>query len=102
MALASDPFQNERVIKTSSTNRKDDDDTQKYVIYSWGSGWGGKLGHGNMENQLYPKLLQTKYTFKDISAGSNHSGALNQEDKMIVWGVGAYLSLTKPEEDNDE
>lgn len=85
---------------TNANRKKEAENSLKYAVYTWGSGYGGKLGHSNMENQYYPKLLQTKYTFKDISAGTNHSGALSSDDRLIVWGIGAYLGISKPEEDD--
>lgn len=101
MALVADKNYNERIIMSRAT-KQEVDATEKYVIYTWGNGYGGKLGHSNMENQYFPKLLQTKYTFKSISAGTNHSGAISSDDRMIVWGIGAYLSISKPEEDDTQ
>jgi alpha-tubulin suppressor-like RCC1 family protein len=108
LALAEDPYQGDRVIpitKPNPQNMSDKDhekeDLKKYVIYTWGSGWGGKLGHGNFENLYMPKMIQTKYTFKDISCGTNHSGAINAEDNIVVWGIGSYLGLTRPDEDDN-
>nr|CAD97691.1 nd6 protein [Paramecium tetraurelia] len=102
MALVIDKKYNERVIKTKANERNQEDNSQKYVIYTWGNGYGGKLGHGNLDNQYYPKLLQTKYSFKDVSAGTNHSGALTIDDQIVVWGVGSYLGIAKPEDDTDD
>lgn len=113
MALAADPLQGERVIPLNFKNQDDNKDGKnkdqheaaehheesKYVIYSWGNGWGGKLGHGNFENQFSPKLIQTKYTSKAISCGTNHSAAITAEDNIIVWGVGVYLGFTRPDEE---
>jgi alpha-tubulin suppressor-like RCC1 family protein len=113
LALAVDPDQSERVIPLNFKDEKQQEenpekneehhenhqDNKKYVVFSWGNGWGGKLGHGNFENQFIPKMIQTKYTFKAISCGTNHSGAISAEDNIIVWGVGAYLAISKPDED---
>lgn len=45
--------------------------------------------------------MQTKYTFYKISAGTNHSGAISSDEQIIVWGVGCYLGITKPDEDEN-
>jgi len=71
--LAEDPYKDERVIplkfqdevKAPEKNEQGEDhndeahhqETIKYVVYSWGNGWGGKLGHGNFENQFVPKMI---------------------------------------------
>lgn len=49
--------------------------TEDNQVYSWGNGASGKLGHGNDEDQNYPKLIEF---FKDkkvthVKATINHS-----------------------------
>jgi hypothetical protein len=44
-------------------------DNKKYVVFSWGNVWGGKLGHGNFENQFIPKMIQTKYPVAPTTLG---------------------------------
>lgn len=41
----------EQLNKNQELNKKN------YVIYSWGSGLSGKLGHGNIENVYVPKMI---------------------------------------------
>ena len=60
MALSVDPMANERVIPTNFIKEEeavDEKELKKYVVYTWGSGWGGKLGHGNFDNLNTPKML---------------------------------------------
>jgi hypothetical protein len=57
MALVVDKKYNERVIRTKANEKTLDENSLKYVIYTWGNGYGGKLGHGNLDNQYYPKIL---------------------------------------------
>lgn len=68
------------------------------VIYTWGSGWESKLGHGDRENLAEPTKIQTNFQFKSISAGYHHSAALTQEDQLVVWGPYRYFGHIRPDE----
>ncbi len=39
--------------------------TDKY-IYSWGTGLAGRLGHGNEQDMLYPKIIEYPFRGKVI------------------------------------
>ena len=69
--------------------------TQKKKIYSWGTGSGGRLGHGNDDDVLVPKdisdLSKRKIIF--ISAGESHSAAITERLKLFTWGTGTYGRL---------
>ena len=60
------------------------------VIYSWGLGNYGNLGHGNTKEQLKPKLIEqlkdTSVTF--CAAGSKHSMAISHNGTVYTWGHG--------------
>lgn len=45
-------------------------------VLTWGRGTSGQLGHGDMVNSLYPKLVASlqAYLISHVSAGWSHSG----------------------------
>lgn len=45
-------------------------------VFTWGRGTSGQLGHGDMVNTLYPKVVSSlgDYFITHVSAGWNHSG----------------------------
>jgi alpha-tubulin suppressor-like RCC1 family protein len=65
----------------------------KKIVYTWGNGWESRLGHGDKENQLAPKEIQTNFDFKEISAGGHHSAAIDEQGILIVWGPYCYFGV---------
>ena len=59
-------------------------------VYSWGDGVYGKLGHGNIEDQRIPKLIEglqgVQVTL--VVAGPSHSLAMDAAGKVWGWGFG--------------
>ncbi|KAL4495629.1 hypothetical protein ABPG72_014098 [Tetrahymena utriculariae] len=72
----------------------------KKVVYSWGSAYESKLGHGEKENLFEPSRIQANFSFRDIFAGGHHSAAIDKERNLIVWGPYQYFGYQKPEEKN--
>jgi hypothetical protein len=65
------------------------------VIYSWGVGEDGRLGHGDTENYLEPTpILAFKNCKKvqSVSCGNNHSAAV-VDDSVYTWGRGDFGQL---------
>ena len=56
------------------------------VIFSWGSGFGGRLGHGDQENQYVPKQIIVTCMFKKISCGNQHTVAIDDNGYLYIWG----------------
>lgn len=69
--------------------------SQSDVLYSWGCGLAGRLGHGNEEHYNMPKLVSkaTSYHFDKLSAGYCHSAAITKDLELYTWGDGAYGKL---------
>jgi len=67
--------------------------TKEVVLYSWGSGWGGKLGHGNLDNYFAPTRVDTSVRFKQISCGYNHSAGISTRGKIYIWGPREYFGI---------
>ncbi|XP_047141184.2 probable E3 ubiquitin-protein ligase HERC1 isoform X1 [Hydra vulgaris] len=70
--------------------------TKNGVVYSWGDGEFGKLGHGNVATQKLPKVIRGVFknqiiTF--ISAGSRHSAAITKDGDLYTWGEGEHGRL---------
>ena len=60
------------------------------AVWSWGSGALGRLGHGDLQNQLLPKKVEafTGRRIVAVSAGLNHSLALTADGAVWSWGYG--------------
>lgn len=67
-------------------------------VYSWGLGLLGRLGHGNQETQLEPRLIRTfaeqKIKIKIISCGWDHSAVISKRNGHVyTWGCGRSFQL---------
>jgi E3 ubiquitin-protein ligase HERC2 len=69
--------------------------TSKNVIFSWGMGQSGRLGHGDEDDMLFPKeisfLMRGKPTY--ISAGESHNACITDRFCLYTWGNGQYGRL---------
>ncbi|XP_011304625.1 E3 ubiquitin-protein ligase HERC2 [Fopius arisanus] len=69
--------------------------TEEGLTYSWGSGDGGRLGHGNTIDYENPKVVEAladkSITF--IACGSNYSAAVTATGELYTWGRGNYGRL---------
>jgi len=61
------------------------------AVYSWGCGEAGKLGHGNEQPQLEPRLIEglTCARVHCIAAGWAHSLCATDDGEVFSWGCGA-------------
>lgn len=68
-------------------------------VYTWGKGRYGRLGHGDSEDQLKPKLVEALLGFRvvDIACGSGDAQTLciTDDDNVWSWGDGDYGKLGK-------
>ncbi|KAJ8961053.1 hypothetical protein NQ314_005983 [Rhamnusium bicolor] len=62
-------------------------------VYTWGWGIHGQLGHGNCDNEYYPKLLHFPHPVKQVSAGHAHSLILTCEGKLYGFGSNVFGQL---------
>jgi hypothetical protein len=62
------------------------------LLYSWGQGRDGRLGHGDIINVETPllcmMLLEQCVKVVAVSAGINHSMALDDNGSVFTWGAG--------------
>ena len=65
------------------------------AVWSWGSGFFGKLGHGDQQRQLLPKKIEASAGQRvvAVSAGDAHSLALTADGALWSWGYGALGQL---------
>ncbi|KAF0891689.1 hypothetical protein E2562_010905 [Oryza meyeriana var. granulata] len=61
-------------------------------VYSVGCGLGGKLGHGNKNNEGIPQIigyfLASNIHPMTISAGAWHAAVLSRDGRVFTWGWG--------------
>ena len=66
--------------------------TEQGLLFSWGAGTNGKLGHGDENDQPLPKLVealkQRSAIVMQAEAGCEHSAAVTQDNDLYTWGHG--------------
>ncbi|KAL3277032.1 hypothetical protein HHI36_012394 [Cryptolaemus montrouzieri] len=66
-------------------------------LFTWGKGRYGRLGHGDSEDQLKPKLVEALLGYRviDVACGSGDAQTLciTDDDNVWSWGDGDYGKL---------
>lgn len=64
--------------------------SSRFLVYSWGEGDDGKLGHNNRVNYDRPKLIEalSGLGVVDIACGSAHSACITSSGNVFTWGKG--------------
>lgn len=64
-------------------------------IWSWGRGQGGVLGHGDVTDQVEPRMLRTlsHKTVVNCSASEMHSACCTDEGELWTWGTSDFGKL---------
>jgi alpha-tubulin suppressor-like RCC1 family protein len=60
--------------------------TSEGLVWTWGPGDCGMLGHGNTDGQLVPKRVGGLTNMTDIAAGFWHSLAVREGGAVYTWG----------------
>ncbi|CAH0559022.1 unnamed protein product [Brassicogethes aeneus] len=88
------------VVKKLSSSKGSDGHTlaltEAGIVYSWGDGDYGKLGHGNCATHKQPERIAGPFlekTIKYINAGYRHSAAITDDGKLYTWGEGDHGRL---------
>ncbi|KAK5649906.1 hypothetical protein RI129_000935 [Pyrocoelia pectoralis] len=88
------------VVKKMSSSKGSDGHTLALtddgMVYSWGDGDYGKLGHGSSSTHKQPKLIGGPFlgkTIKSIHAGYRHSAAVTDDGELYTWGEGDHGRL---------
>ncbi|XP_044756400.1 E3 ubiquitin-protein ligase HERC2 [Coccinella septempunctata] len=71
--------------------------TSSGQLFTWGKGRYGRLGHGDSEDQLKPKLVEALLGYRviDVACGSGDAQTLciTDDDNVWSWGDGDYGKL---------
>lgn len=76
--------------------------TSERIVYSWGSGENGMLGHGNTSGFNKPQLIVSLKNDETIfiAVGDFNSAAINSNGHLYTWGRGKYGILGNGTEEN--
>ena len=66
--------------------------TKHGILYTFGYGGKGRLGHNNKENQMIPKEIaffkKNNIKIKECKGGYFHCCAVSRNDEVYLWGMG--------------
>ncbi|CAL1300518.1 unnamed protein product, partial [Larinioides sclopetarius] len=64
-------------------------------VFTWGWGVHGQLGHGNAEDIVFPKIIESlrKKKIVSICAGQGHTVLLNRNGNVYTFGCGMFGQL---------
>ncbi|XP_064123224.1 RCC1 domain-containing protein 1 isoform X1 [Loxodonta africana] len=67
-------------------------------VFSWGSGRHGQLGHGTLEAELEPRLLEALQglPMAEVAAGGWHSVCVSETGDLYTWGWNESGQLALP------
>lgn len=72
------------------------------LLYTWGTGMHGQLGHGTLKTCLEPKVVQDLYDLSvacvDVSCGMYHNALISADGECFTWGSNKYGCLGRPSE----
>ena len=71
--------------------------TSQGLIYSWGSGKHGQLGHGHRLDERFPRRIELDRSgfgfMTRVACGDRHTIALNDSGEVITFGSGGHGQL---------
>jgi alpha-tubulin suppressor-like RCC1 family protein len=76
-------------IEQKKSPKKSGNDKEK-ILYAWGNGLMGQLGHRKLESANSPVKINLKGDLRLISAGYEHSAAI-VDKSMYIWGSALYF-----------
>ncbi|KAF4527744.1 hypothetical protein B566_EDAN014954 [Ephemera danica] len=85
----------ERVVSISAGQYHSLALTEEGRVFSWGWGVHGQLGHGSIEDEIYPRLIQGLYdkTVTQIAGAHGHSTVLTSCGEVWAFGSGVFGQL---------
>ena len=63
------------------------------VLYSWGEGSTGQLGHGGTENVAVPRVVDGIGAVVGMTGGTSHSLATTTEGRVLAFGLDGWGAL---------
>ena len=96
------PLGGERVVSVSAGGYHNLGLTSSGAVWSWGSGIGGMLGHGDAQDQPLPKKIEALAWRRvvAVSAGVGHSIAITADGAVWSWGDAGSGRLGHGDEQN--
>jgi len=62
------------------------------LVFSWGNGLGGRLGHGDETGENSPKEIayfrENNIRVQNIQGGESNSAVITSKNELYIWGVG--------------
>ncbi|XP_055479309.1 RCC1 domain-containing protein 1 [Psammomys obesus] len=73
-------------------------------VFSWGGGRHGQLGHGALEAELEPRLLEALQGLRmaEVAAGGWHSLCVSESGDIYIWGWNESGQLALPRRNTEE
>ena len=61
------------------------------VVYTWGSGGGGRLGHGSAQSEGAPRVVAALagQRVAMVSCGDEHTAVVTEQGQLWTWGRGS-------------
>ena len=74
------------------------------VVFSWGCGKYGTLGHGDTQDKVTPTVVKglSEQQIITASAGYSHSAVVSSDGRMYVWGRGEGGALGQGKDHSDK
>jgi hypothetical protein len=76
--------------------------TKGGLLYTWGTGMHGQLGHGTTKTLLAPAAIRDLYDMSvavvDVSCGMYHNALISVAGECFTWGSNKYGCLGRPSE----
>eukprot|EP01012_Entosiphon_sulcatum_P012277 TRINITY_DN17670_c0_g1_i1.p1 TRINITY_DN17670_c0_g1~~TRINITY_DN17670_c0_g1_i1.p1 ORF type:complete len:456 (-),score=38.97 TRINITY_DN17670_c0_g1_i1:11-1378(-) len=63
------------------------------VLYTWGDGAYGKLGHGDTKDRLWPTPVDNLPPIRFVALGSLYTAAISCTGELFLWGYGGAGNL---------
>ena len=88
-------FYGKKIIKVSLGGYHAGALTVEGILYTWGRGINGQLGHCNIHNEETPKQVKFSPGIQiiNVSCGENHTFAVNSEGYLFAWGGNLFIIM---------
>eukprot|EP00742_Colponemidia_sp_Colp-10_P007271 GILJ01007817.1.p1 GENE.GILJ01007817.1~~GILJ01007817.1.p1 ORF type:complete len:862 (-),score=71.89 GILJ01007817.1:172-2757(-) len=81
------------VIKTSCGAEHMISLTASGMVYTWGLGFRGQLGHGEYNSENLPKEVTFDTPIENVACGGLHTMAVSRDHRVFSWGYGGDFQL---------
>jgi alpha-tubulin suppressor-like RCC1 family protein len=67
--------------------------TEDGLLYTWGQGTNGALGHGDFENAEIPRKVEGLSNIVKVKCGIDYTIAMDKDGNLYSWGLNKYGQL---------